>query len=170
MLVYLRVTPSIKFITNHLYNLSGGERHCESNVPCPRTGEHKTICPRPRHKPGPLNPEVSASQDEVSLPPLRFITSLFALNCFGSNTGAALEKPGLSWWTLVRCFSLVVMYPSLISRNDLQIPSWWKMALGLLGRNKKQTSCYLSKATKCAISFQHGLVSCCLTTSRAKGN
>lgn len=44
---------------------------------------------------------------------------------------------------LVRCFSLVVMYPSIISRNDLQIPSWWKMVFGLLRKRKQNQVIYL---------------------------
>ena len=46
------------------------------------------------------------------------------------------------------------MYPSIISRNDLQIPSWCKMALGLLERGKR-TLCYLFKVTNEPFHFNY---------------
>ena len=37
MLVHRRVTPSIEFAGTPTFVLLGGERHCESQVSCPRT-------------------------------------------------------------------------------------------------------------------------------------
>ena len=36
MSVHCRVTSNIRFVGTNLYN-SGGERHCEGNMSCPRT-------------------------------------------------------------------------------------------------------------------------------------
>lgn len=46
------------------------------------------------------------------------------------------------------------MYPSMISRNDLQIPSWWKIALGSLRRTRKDPVIYPWLQIRCPIRLR----------------
>ena len=57
ILVYRRVTPSIKFASTLLYK----KRHCESQVSCQRNPKNTTLCPQrqPGHEAGPLDLETS---------------------------------------------------------------------------------------------------------------